>query len=90
MEAQTSSTSVEPNMRSVYVITYSKADLSKIPTRETFCNIVKEAFLSYGDATIVKYACSKEAHQDGSMHYHMVIKLSKQKKVENGTQISTR
>ena len=55
----------EPNSRSVYMITYSRADLLKVPTKEIFAQFVKEAFLKKGTAKILQYVVCKEAHQDG-------------------------
>ena len=54
-------------VRFVYLITYSQADLDLVPTREEFSSIVLE---------VVQWACSKEEHRDGGSHYHMAVKLS--------------
>ena len=34
----------EPNIRSIYLITYSRADLSRYATRQEFASTVQEAF----------------------------------------------
>ena len=56
----------EPNSRSVYMITYSRADLQKVPTKEVFAEFVQEAFSKQGTAKIVQYVVSIEAHKDGA------------------------
>ena len=70
----------EPNSRSVYMITYSRADLQKVPTKESFVELILEAFHRNGTAKIIQYICCVEPHKDGAPHYHMCIKLNKQKK----------
>ena len=70
----------QPSSRSVYLITYSRADLEIVPNREKFVAIVKEAFQNNGKAVIVRWTCSQEHHQDGGIHYHMAIKLDWQKR----------
>ena len=73
-------TSGEPTTRSVYVITYSQADVVKVPNRQTFVDIVTNSFHHNGEARIVQYACALEQHRDGSPHYHAVVKLNRQKR----------
>ncbi len=72
------------NARSVYLITYSQANLEIVDTREKFVQIVLEAF-SQGSSTsasnlITRWCCSQEHHEDGNIHYHMGIKLQRQKR----------
>ena len=67
---------------SVYLVTYSRADLSKIPDRQTFARVVVEAFQEAGLATVVQWVVSQELHAksdttDSDKHYHMALKLSK-------------
>ena len=53
----------EPGLRSVYLITYSKADLSTVHTRECFRNFVLEAFHSTNkDNKVLQYAICRERH----------------------------
>ena len=73
----------EPTVRSVYLITYSSADMNKVPSREIFAEYVVEAFHHQGRARVVQYVVSLEAHRDGSPHYHMCVKLDRQKKWKN-------
>ena len=70
----------EPNSRSVYMITYSRADLQKVPNKEAFAEIITEAFNRSGAAKIKQYICCIEKHKDGAPHYHICIKLDRQKK----------
>lgn len=66
-------------VRSVYLITYSQADIALVPTRDAFVCAVLEAFQTVGNsaATLVHWVCSKEDHHvNDGVHYHMAIKLS--------------
>ena len=63
-------------VRMVYLLTYSQADASICASREDFANKVITAFDSVG-AQIIQWACCRESHQDGGIHYHMAIKLDK-------------
>ena len=63
-------------LRSVYLITYSQADVTRFATRDSFANAVLRAF-DPTPARVVQYACSRESHADGGMHYHMAIKLDR-------------
>ena len=63
-------------LRQVYLLTYSQADMRRFSTRESFANAVLEAFAPT-PATIVRWVCGKEKHQDGNYHYHMAIKLDR-------------
>ena len=72
------------NARSVYIITYSQENLEIVNSREKFVEIVLEAF-AQGSSTsttnpITRWCCCQEHHQDGNIHYHMAIKLQKQRR----------
>ena len=62
------------DLRRVYLITYSQADINKFPTRQSFANAVLAAF---AETNVVHWCCSKEHHQKSGVHYHMSVKLSK-------------
>ena len=62
------------DLRRIYLITYSQADVNKFPTRQCFANAVLAAF---AETNVVHWCCSKEHHQKSSVHYHMSMKLSK-------------
>ena len=63
-------------VRSVYLITYSRADIERF-TKENFAHIVKEKF---EEAHVLQWACCRELHRDGGYHFHMCIKLNKIKR----------
>lgn len=69
--------------RRTYLVTYSQADLEKVPTRERFADLVVDAFLEGGEKQKAKplhWACCQEEHADGGKHYHLCIKLSQPKR----------
>ena len=49
---------------SVYLITYSQADLRLVPTRQAFTDLVLEA-VHENNATEVQWVCAKEKHRSG-------------------------
>ena len=70
------------NARSVYLVTYSQANLEIVPSRTDFVTLVKDAFENTGGHnTLVQrwYRC-REEHQDGNPHYHVAIKLNMQRR----------
>ena len=66
-------------VRQVYLITYSKANLRKFPTRESFAQAVVRSFEAT-NTKIEHWVCCKEAHQVNGFHYHMAIKLDRCKR----------
>lgn len=64
-------------VRSVYLLTYSQADLEVFPHRASFADAVLEAFGSSTNVGIHQWVCCMEKHQDGGTHYHMAIKLNR-------------
>ena len=69
-------------IRSVYLLTYSQADLRIFPNRESFASAVCEAVSKCQgpSAKLIQWTCSQESHKKGGSHYHMSIKLSKIKR----------
>ena len=65
--------------QSVYLITYSQADLSRLPTREKFATDVVNAF-NEGKVKVKSWVCCREAHKEGGLHYHLAIKLGRAKR----------
>ena len=67
----------------IYLITYSRADLSKVPTRQLFAEIVVKAFEQLDVAKVAHWVVSQENHADNDTeqafgtHYHMAIKLTR-------------
>ena len=62
--------------RSVYLITYSQADLQKFTCRADFAKAVVQSF-SQGNCNVMHWCCSLEEHSSGGKHYHMSLKLNK-------------
>ena len=75
---------VQPkNARFVYLITYSQADLSLVPERESFVLLVVHAFRNadpLSACNILNWVCSMEHHSDGGVHYHMAVKLESRRR----------
>ena len=69
-------------LRKVYLVTYSKADREKCSDRESFSQLVLEAFDPKGDSTVkpLHWAVCQEPHKNNGVHYHMRIKMSGNKR----------
>ncbi len=67
--------------RKQYLITYSKADAAKFPTRESFAQMLEDSF-NFGKSVVKvdHWACCREPHEHGGFHYHCSLKLSGNKK----------
>eukprot|EP00112_Aurelia_sp_Birch-Aquarium-sp1_P014509 Seg314.3 transcript_id=Seg314.3/GoldUCD/mRNA.D3Y31 product="hypothetical protein" protein_id=Seg314.3/GoldUCD/D3Y31 len=64
------------SVRKTYFITYSRADLKRFPTRESFGKCVVEAFsLGKSKSRLLHWVCSQEEHKDGKKHYHVALKF---------------
>ena len=68
-------------VRCVYLITctYSHVDMRKVPFWQRFTEIVLEVFELHC-ASVVQWACCKEPHRAGGVHFHMAIKLLRPKR----------
>ena len=66
----------EREFRSVYLVTYSQADVAKFSTREVFARAIVESF-STGTAKVVHWVCCQEKHRKDGDHYHLAIKLDR-------------
>ena len=83
-----------PAVRQVYLITYSQADLEKVPTRRSFVDAVLHSF-SGCLAEVLQWCCCMEMHADGGTHYHMCLKFdrlqrwisSKRRLLDNGMSV---
>ena len=53
---------VGPCRRLVYLITYSQADIEKVERRTQFSDIVLDSFCRNGNASVLRWLCSKEEH----------------------------
>ena len=67
-----------PVHRSVYLVTYSQA--SEEWTRESFAEAVVAEFCSTTEGIVKQWVCSKEDHEDGGVHFHLGVKLHRQKR----------
>ena len=65
------------SVRKVYLITYSQVDKELFPTRRSFVDVVLQSF---NDANVVQWCCSLEQHISAGVHYHMAIKLDRNKR----------
>lgn len=63
--------------RRTFLLTYSQADMNKVPSKESFVKLVTNAFESVKSSQKMKqWACCMEEHQNGGFHYHMCVNLS--------------
>ena len=70
-------------VRSVYLVTYSQADLSIFPDKQSFADAVCEAVLKCEGpkSKVIQWTCCQENHKKrGGKHYHMAVKLNKIKR----------
>ena len=65
--------------REVYLITYSQADVVKATDRAKFAELICSEF-NRSDSVVDKWVCSAEIHREGGFHYHLAIKLHKQRR----------
>lgn len=65
-------------VRQVYLVTYSQADTSLFPTRQSFAEAIVKSFTT-STTSVVQWCCSKESHERSGWHYHVAIKLNKTK-----------
>jgi len=82
-QSESSDNELQPaKVRSVYLITYSQADLSIFPDRQSFTDGVCEVVLNCEGpkSKVIQWTCSQENHKKQGKHYHMVIKLNKIKR----------
>ena len=63
-------------VRSVYLVTYSRADMTKCPTRESFANEVVKYFQST-KVNVLHWVCCIEEHESNGQRFHLALKLSK-------------
>ena len=56
-----------PKVRSVYLLTYSQADLSTVPTREDFAHMVLEAFSKREQTANPKFCSGSAAKKNTSV-----------------------
>ena len=67
-------------VRSVYLVTYSQANLTIFPTRENFATCMAELFIT-GKVKVQQWVCCIENHENtGGHHFHLAVKLSGNKR----------
>ena len=64
----------EKEVRIVYLITYSQANLDRFPMREEFASVVVQSFVKF-NAKILQWCCSCESHKKSGKHSHLSLKL---------------
>ena len=72
-------------VREIYLITYSQVNADLFPTRESFVNIVCEAFTAC-NVDILQCVCAKENYKQSGFHFHTTVKLKERhrwKRVRN-------
>ena len=65
-----------PQVRQVYLITYSQANLERFPTRRALAECVINAFRQTGSG-VMQWVCCIERHKHNGQHYHMAVKLER-------------
>ena len=64
--------------REVFLMTLAQAPADC--TKESVSAMIIDAFANNGEAAIEKWVCAKEPHKNGGHHFHMAIKLDRQKR----------
>ena len=67
---------LHPQSRHVYLWRYSKPNVKKIPSRQSFSSAVTKAFAEAG-AEVIHWGCCKEYHKHKDIHYHMAVNMTK-------------
>ena len=62
-------TSLAAQVRQVYVITYSQANLEKFPTRRSFAECVQQAFRETGTGVMQWACCRERQHERAALSY---------------------
>lgn len=63
-------------IRSVYLLTYSQADIERVPSRRDFARAAVQAF-ECCNANVLHWSCCLENHEDTGVHYHLAVRLDK-------------
>ena len=67
--------------RSMYLATYSQANLDLVPSRSDFATTVKKAFenCAAGSTLVEWWCCCQEKHQDGKPNFQVTVKRNMQR-----------
>ena len=60
----------------VYLLTYSKENVEKFPSRQCFLSAVTKAFAETG-AEVSHWTCCQEYNKNKKIHYHMAVNMNK-------------
>ena len=63
-------------VRQVYLVTYSQANLQKFATRRAFAECVVDAF-GQTRSGVMYWVCCRETHKNNGKHCHMAVKLER-------------
>ena len=67
-------------VRSVYLITYSRVQADIIASRTAFAEVNVDAFKNADQKIanrVLQWVCSEERHSNGGIHYDMAVKLER-------------
>lgn len=82
-EQETLSTPIpaNPNSKETFLITYSQADVLKVPDRASFGRLLADTFNSMekdGGIIVNRWTCGAETHsQTSGFHYHLAMEMKK-------------
>lgn len=79
----------DKSMRDVFLGTYSRANLEIVPTRKRFADIVVGEF-NRDDVVVKKWACALEPHRDEAVHYHIAMKLDRNRRFKRVVELIKR
>ena len=66
--------------RSIFLVTYSRANPHIVPNKEQFARIVTEAVERATPSTVIQWVVGEEKHSDGGIHFHMAMKVDRQQR----------
>lgn len=73
----------EREQRLIYLVTYSRADFNKVPTREAFAEVLAQAWMEMTGVKIQQWVVAMEEHttesdsSESNYHFHMAVKLER-------------
>ena len=60
----------------VYLLTYSKANVEKFPSLQSFLSVVTKFFAETG-TEVSHWACCQEHHKNKDIHRHIAVNMTK-------------
>ena len=61
-------------LRRCHMLTHAKADPTQFPTAADYAQAMNQCFEMCG-RKVEQWACAQENHQDGSIHYHHLVRV---------------